>query len=86
MLTRTVSSECETRIVHYIDGLTSLSLVRDDIPLNTQLGDLGFGPQKCAILERKVNVERRARNKPGLPSGTITVSTKVSEVIGYACN
>jgi hypothetical protein len=86
MLTRTVSSECETRIVHYIDGLTALSLVRDDISLDTQLGDLGFGPQKCGILERKVNVERRARGKHGLPAGTITVATKVSEVIDYACN
>jgi len=87
MLTRQVSSDCQTQIVHYIDVLASgLSLVRDDIPMDAALGDLGLGPQKCGILERKVNVERAERGKAPLAAGTIEPSTTVGEVVSHVCD
>ncbi|MDF2386120.1 hypothetical protein JMG10_31930 [Nostoc ellipsosporum NOK] len=87
MLTREVfSGDCRSQILAYIDGLTRASLIRDDIPLDTQLGDIGFGPQKCAWLEVKVRAEQRARGKPEIPGGTIKVTTTVGEVIGYVCD
>ena len=87
MLTREVSSECANRILSYIDVLThSSSLVRDAVSTTTRLGDLGIGPQKCAILERKVQAEQRARGKPEIPDGTIKVTTTVAEVVGYVCD
>lgn len=86
MLTREIAGECRSRILLYVDGLTPASLVRDEIPLTTRLGDLGIGPQKCKILERKVQAEQRARGKDEIPDGTITVNTTVAEVISHVCD
>lgn len=85
--TDTVSAKCEIKAVFAIDVLDKIHmLLIEHISTNNNLNFCGIGPQKCAILQDWVNMQRAAANKPPLTDEQkITSSTTIQQVIDYVC-
>lgn len=85
--TDTVSAECEIKAVFAIDVLDKIHmLLIEHIATDNDLNFCGIGPQKCAILQDWVNMQRAAASNPPLTGEQkITPSTTIQQVIDYVC-
>ncbi len=85
--TDTVATKCAIEAVFAIDVLDKQHmLLIEHVSTDTMLGDCGLGPQKCAILQEWVNMQRAASGKPPLtPEQKISPSTTIQQVIDYVC-
>ena len=85
--TDTVSEKCEIEATFAIDVFDSKHmLLIEHIATDNDLNFCALGPQKCAMLQDWVNMQRKAADKsPLTDEQKITPSTTIQQVIDYVC-